>query len=271
MLVPQTMFCAQDERLAARCGRLRHAGREPPGCPPARAVSMARARSMAPAAFSAPAPCVRRVVFGGRRVVHAERGELHDRLDGVRRQRRTRRIARSRCGSLRAAARPRRSRRPPPCSCRSCARALLSTWSRWCRSCRDSVFELPFDTSSWPFARMSGLTRPSYHVGPRELNLATSVVAAARPCRLILEGADRERRRRVARRGDAGVSGLARSRVDAEVARRGDDDDAGAHGGFDGLHQRVGRRRFEDRVAEREVDDVDAEQLLVRGGERRAP
>ena len=46
-----------------------------------------------------------------------------------------------------------------------------------------------------------------------------------------------------------------------------DDDDARARGRFDGLHERVGRRRLVRRMAERHVDDVDAERRLVRRGE----
>ena len=53
-------------------------------------------------------------------------------------------------------------------------------------------------------------------------------------------------------------------RRDAVVAGRCDDDDAGTDGGFYGLDQRVGGRRFENRVTERQVDDVDAKLGLVR-------
>ena len=80
-------------------------------------------------------------------------------------------------------------------------------------------------------------------------------------CRL--ERADRQRRRRVAGRGDAGVADFVVLRVAAPVAGRGHDDDAGANGALDRLDQRVGRRRFVDRMAERQVDDVDAERRLV--------
>src|SRR5688572_11642576 len=36
------------------------------------------------------------------------------------------------------------------------------------------LLELPIETSPWPGASTSGLMRPSYHVGPRELNGDTS-------------------------------------------------------------------------------------------------
>ena len=63
-----------------------------------------------------------------------------------------------------------------------------------------------------------------------------------------------------------GVAHAARQRVHAHVAGRGDDHDARAHGRFHGLHQRVGRRRLEDGMAERQVDDVDAVGGLVGHG-----
>ena len=36
---------------------------------------------------------------------------------------------------------------------------------------------------------------------------------------------------------------------------------------FDRLHERIGRRRLVNRMAERQVDDLDAEAVLVRDGE----
>ena len=66
---------------------------------------------------------------------------------------------------------------------------------------------------------------------------------------------------------DAGVADLVRLRIRADVAGGNDDEDAGARRRFDSLHQRVGCGRFEHRVAERQVDDVDAERFLVRGRE----
>ena len=103
------------------------------------------------------------------------------------------------------------------------------------------------------------------HVGLRER------VVPRRPARRVLRHqvvgpprgvlrahrADGDGRRRVAGRRDAGVAGLAGDRVAADVAGRDHDDDAGAHGRLDRLHQRVGGRRLVDRVAERQVDDVD--------------
>ncbi len=34
-------------------------------------------------------------------------------------------------------------------------------------------------------------------------------------------------------------------------------------GVLDGLHERIGRRRLENRMAERQIDDVDVERVLV--------
>ena len=48
------------------------------------------------------------------------------------------------------------------------------------------------------------------------------------------------------------------------IAGRSDNDDARLRRLLDGLDQRVGRGRFEDRMTERQVDDVDAQRLLVR-------
>ena len=84
------------------------------------------------------------------------------------------------------------------------------------------------------------------------------LVVVARDRAVVIGRADRERRRRVARRGDAGVTDLA-VLVDAVVAGRRDHDDAGLRRLLDRLHERVGRGRLVDRVAERQVDDVDAE------------
>ena len=75
--------------------------------------------------------------------------------------------------------------------------------------------------------------------------------------------ADGDRRRSVTGRGDAGVAGLAGDLIGAVVAGRRDDDEAGAHRSFHGLHERVGRGRLVDRMAERKVDDTDAEPVLV--------
>ena len=78
----------------------------------------------------------------------------------------------------------------------------------------------------------------------------------------MIRGADRQRRRRVAGRGNAGVTDIA-VLIDAVVARRRDHDDAGLRRLLNRLHERVRRGRLEDRMAERQVDDVDAERSLV--------
>ncbi len=50
------------------------------------------------------------------------------------------------------------------------------------------------------------------------------------------------------------------------IAGGRDDVDAGASGGFDRLHERIGFGGLVDRMAERQVDDVDAKPVFVRGG-----
>ena len=84
-------------------------------------------------------------------------------------------------------------------------------------------------------------------------------VVGSRRGALRVQRADGQRRRRVAGRLDAAVADRLRRRIGAEVAGGDDDDDAGADGDLDGLHERVGLGGFVDRVAEREVDDVDAQ------------
>ena len=68
--------------------------------------------------------------------------------------------------------------------------------------------------------------------------------------------ADRDRRRRVARRVDAGVADQTARRVLAVVAGRDDDDEPLRRRLLDRAHERIVRRLREDRVAEREVDDL---------------
>ena len=81
-----------------------------------------------------------------------------------------------------------------------------------------------------------------------------------------VERADGDRRRRVAGRGDAGVAAARGLRQAAEVAGRDDHDQAGAHGRFDGLDQRIAIRRLVDRVAERQVEDAQAQRVAVGDG-----
>ena len=79
-----------------------------------------------------------------------------------------------------------------------------------------------------------------------------------------VDGADRNRRRRIAGRRDASVAHLARQAIRAFVAGRGDDDDARRDGALDGLHQWIGRRRLVDGMPERQIQHVDPERGLVR-------
>ncbi len=78
--------------------------------------------------------------------------------------------------------------------------------------------------------------------------------------------ADGNRRPRVAGAHDPAVAARVLVRVLAAVAGRHHDHDARAHGALNGLHQRIGGRRLEDRVAKRHVDDADVEVLPVRNG-----
>ena len=91
-------------------------------------------------------------------------------------------------------------------------------------------------------------------------------VVVARNRVVVIGGADRNRRGRVAGRGDTGKSQVALI-VDAVVAGRGHDDDARLRRPLHGLHERIARGRFVNRMAERQVDDVDAEESLVRNRE----
>ena len=74
--------------------------------------------------------------------------------------------------------------------------------------------------------------------------------------------ADGDRRWRVAWRRDAGIPRGAVGPL-AVVPRRRHDDDAGGARLFDGLHERVVRRRRVNRVSERQVDDLHAERGAV--------
>ena len=115
----------------------------------------------------------------------------------------------------------------------------------------------PTDTRRSPGATMSGFANASYQRRSARTERRHLVVGPGRRA-LREQGADRDRRRRVARRGDAGVAGLARDRVDAAVAGRHDDHEAGARRLLDGLDERIGGGGLEDRVTDREIDDVDA-------------
>ena len=79
--------------------------------------------------------------------------------------------------------------------------------------------------------------------------------------------ARRQRRRRIARRRDARITRQPGFLVQAEVARRDHDDQSLTDRVLDCLHERVGRRRLVNRMAERQVQDVDAEEILVRDRE----
>ena len=92
------------------------------------------------------------------------------------------------------------------------------------------------------------------------------VVAAFRGS-LRVDGADRDDGACVARRGHARVPNFTSRGIDADVAGRRHDDDARARCGFNGLYQRVTGGGLEDRMAERQIDDVDAEGSLVGDGE----
>ena len=75
--------------------------------------------------------------------------------------------------------------------------------------------------------------------------------------------ADGNHPRRVARRADGAVLRLA-VRSPAEIARGGDDDQARFDGAPGGERQRVGFVRLVDAGGDREVDDPQAERVLVR-------
>ena len=80
---------------------------------------------------------------------------------------------------------------------------------------------------------------------------------------LVIGRADGDRRRRVARRGDAAQSQICRSSSTPWLPADATTMMPALRRLLDRLHQRVGRGRLEDRVAERQVDDVDAERALV--------
>ena len=168
---PQTRCWLQRDRLAGDRRRGRHAVGQPPLRAAPLSCRSARASSVAPPALTLPAPHDEAYP---RRRARRDRGSAENcstRLDRVRRQRRL--IAGLR-GAIapRASARRRRSRRPPPCWCRSgaCtapspmpARGATGTLST------ASSSRLAAADSAWPGATRSGLLNPSNHVGPREL------------------------------------------------------------------------------------------------------
>ena len=109
---------------------------------------------------------------------------------------------------------------------------------------------------------MSGLANPSYHEGPRELYAAMRSSPRLTVSNVRTEPTEMP---------DGALPGDAmpaypiwpgRS-VAAEVAGRDDDDDAGARSVLDGLHEGIGRGRLENRMAERQIDDVNLEHVLV--------
>ena len=57
---------------------------------------------------------------------------------------------------------------------------------------------------------------------------------------------------------------MPRAGVNPHVAGRGHDDDALAHEALRGEHERIRSRRFENRVAQRKVDDPDVVGLVIR-------
>ncbi len=89
-------------------------------------------------------------------------------------------------------------------------------------------------------------------------------VVVARDRVVVIGGADRDRRGRVTGRGDAGKSAGCRCSSTPWLPADVDDDDARLRRLLDRLHERVARGRLVNRVAERQVDDVDAEHVLVR-------
>src|SRR5882672_912017 len=163
-LSPQTMFCAQVSDvgpIAVEGTTLRASHHEPTGCE----VSIARARSMAPAAFTSPAPCVRWSTPGSAIAEYSSIAFTSFALSGG-------------CGP-----------RPLPlCASSTSATTPLTTpaamlvplryrvvrplaaypWLVRSRVYRYEVSDVS-DGSLSPGAITSGLTVPSYHDGPREL------------------------------------------------------------------------------------------------------
>ena len=108
--------------------------------------------------------------------------------------------------------------------------------------------------------RLDEAVVPRRPAGAEERDL----VVGARRRRLGPQRPDGDDRRRVARRGNPRVADCTRDRIQAVVAGRGHHHDARRDGALDRLDQWVGSRRLVNRVAERQVDDVDAERGAIR-------
>ena len=199
-----------------------------------------------------PAGALRQRVERAAAVGDRDRRELEDGLERVRRQARI---------DLQDERDERRSPRRPPCSCRSaawyCSRAAARLVLPAQARCPGRDREQPVSGG-----RDVGLREPVVPRGPARAVGRDAIVGARRRVER-LNRADRQRRRGVAGRGHARVSRQARRRVHAVVPGRGHDDQPGAHGAFDRLHERVAGGRLVDRVPERQVHDADAERVLV--------
>ena len=95
---------------------------------------------------------------------------------------------------------------------------------------------------------------------PRAVGRHHVVTRRRRP--LGVERADRDHRRHVAGADDPAEHRLAVLRL-PEIARRGDDDEAGIDGALGRPGQRIGLVRLEHGLAEREIDDPDPVLRLV--------
>ena len=84
-------------------------------------------------------------------------------------------------------------------------------------------------------------------------------LVAARDGVLRIRRADANRRGRVAGRRDAGVTGQPGPLADAVVSGRRDDDEARGGRLLHCLHQRIVSSRRVNRMAERQVDDLDVQ------------
>ena len=108
----------------------------------------------------------------------------------------------------------------------------------------------------------SGSAKPSYQEEParavRRHHIVVALIGVLRHGRADADGG-----RRVARRRDAGVTHLAGVGVLAVVAGRGDDDESGGRRFLHGLHQRILAGRREDVMAERQVDNLNVQPVLV--------
>ena len=92
------------------------------------------------------------------------------------------------------------------------------------------------------------------------------VVASGRRV-LRIGGADANRRRRIARRSDSGVTRQPGYLIFPDVPRRGDNDKAGGGRLLDGLHQGVVCRGRPNGMPERHVDNLNVQLRFVRGDE----